>query len=142
MKAIEYFWATGNISNGCNSSFISLIPKNKDAPKLGEFIPISLIGSYYKIIAKILANRIKKVIDKVIGEAQNAFLSGRYILDGVLITNEAIEFIDKKNRKCMVFKVDFEKAYDCVNWEFLITTMQQMGFGDKRCKWIKACLYS
>lgn len=82
------------------------------------------------------------MIGKVIGEAQNAFLCGRFILDGVLITNEAIDFIKKTKRKSMVFKVDFEKVYDCVSWKFLQSMMTKMGFGDRWCKWIDSCLKS
>lgn len=66
---VEYFWRTGNISNGCNSSFISLIPKVKNTLGLCNFRPISLIGCYYKIVSEILTMIIKKVIGKVIGEA-------------------------------------------------------------------------
>jgi hypothetical protein len=104
-----------------------------------DFRPISLIGCYYKIISKILAERLKKVIDKVVGEEQNAFVKGRYILDGGLIANETIEFLKKKRRKAFLLKIDFEKAYDSVNWNFIRHTLTQMGFGDKWCKWIEAC---
>lgn len=60
VKAVQYFWESGFISKGCNSSFLTFIPKSKDALGLGDFRPMSLIGCYYKIIAKLLAEIIKK----------------------------------------------------------------------------------
>lgn len=71
MKAIEYFWEFECISNGCNSSFMTFIPKSKDPLELGDFSPINLIGCYYIIISKVLAERIKKVMDKVIVSRKN-----------------------------------------------------------------------
>ncbi|GJX03142.1 putative RNA-directed DNA polymerase [Tanacetum coccineum] len=64
----------------------------------------------------------------------------RFILDEVLLVNEVVDFIKKSKNSCLIFKVDFEKAYDCVNWEFLYEVMSQMGFGRKWCGWIRACL--
>nr|GEY09661.1 transposon TX1 [Tanacetum cinerariifolium] len=71
-------------------SFVTIIPKVTNPIGLGDFRPISLIGCYYKIIAKVLAERIKKVVGKVVGDVQNAFIKGRYILDVVLIANEVV----------------------------------------------------
>ena len=84
------------ISEGCNSSFISLIPKIENPLNLNDFRPISLIDSYYKIVSKVLTARLQKVIGSVIGEEQHAFIHGRYILDGVLIANELVDFVRKK----------------------------------------------
>ncbi|GJY46224.1 RNA-directed DNA polymerase, eukaryota [Tanacetum coccineum] len=95
-------------------------------------------GCYYKIIAKILVERMKKVIDKVVGEEQNAFIHGRYILDGSLIANEAYDYLKNEKKKAFLLKIDFEKAYDNVNWKFIQHTLLQMGFGEKWCKWIEA----
>lgn len=81
-------------------------------------------------------------MNKLVGEVQNAFIGGRYILDGVLIGNETISFLKKAKRKCLVFKVDFEKAYDCLNWNFLIGILKSMGFENKWYKWIESCLKS
>lgn len=142
LRAISWFWENDVISNGCNSSFVSLIPKNNNPIGLGEFRPISLIGVYYKIIAKMLAERLKKVIGKVVGKEQNAFISGRSILDSVLIANEAVLFLKKEKIPGLIFKVDFEKAYDCVNWNFLMDCMKKMGFGNKWSRWIRSCLES
>nr|GEV31370.1 putative ribonuclease H protein At1g65750 family [Tanacetum cinerariifolium] len=79
---------------------------------------------------------------KVVGDVQNAFIKGRYILDGVLIANETIDWIKRSKRKGIIFKVDFEKAYDCLNWRFLLDIMKRMGFGVKWCKWIESSLSS
>ncbi|GKE05044.1 reverse transcriptase domain, reverse transcriptase zinc-binding domain protein, partial [Tanacetum coccineum] len=130
------------ISRGCNASFVTMIPKVADPIGLGDYRPISLIGCYYKIIAKMLAERVKRVVGDVVGEVQNAFIKGRYILDGVLIANETMEFLKKKKRKGLIFKVDFEKAYDSINWRFLLGIMRRMGFGNKWIRWVDTCLRS
>ena len=106
------------ISRGCNASFITIIPKNKDPIRLGDFRPISLIGCYYKIITKILAERVKRVVGLVVGDVQNAFIKGRFILDGVIIANETMTYLKRMKEKSLIFKVDFEKAYDSINWSF------------------------
>nr|GEX79581.1 reverse transcriptase domain, reverse transcriptase zinc-binding domain protein [Tanacetum cinerariifolium] len=66
---------------------------------LGDFRTISLIGCYYKIIAKLLAERVKRVVGNEVGEVQNAFIKGRYILDGVLIANDTMDYLKKKKEK-------------------------------------------
>ncbi|GKV02363.1 hypothetical protein SLEP1_g14810 [Rubroshorea leprosula] len=89
---------------------------------------------------EVLANRIKKVLSKVISGTQFAFLGGRQITDGILILNEVVEEIKKKKVNSFIFKADFEKAYDCVNWNFLDEMMWRLGFGEKWRTWIKECL--
>ena len=89
-----------------------------------------------------LAKKVKRVIGNVVGDVQNVFIKGRYILDGILVANETMEFIKKKKEKGLIFKVDFEKAYDSINWSFIIDIMKRMGFRSKWCKWIEICLKS
>ncbi|RVW37936.1 Transposon TX1 uncharacterized 149 kDa protein [Vitis vinifera] len=105
-----------------------------------ESLPISLVGSLYKWLAKVLANRLKKVVGKVISKAQGAFVEGRQILDAVLIANEAIDSTLKNNESAILCKLDIEKAYDNVDWTFILTVMQKMGFGEKWIRWIKWCI--
>ena len=114
LKAIERFWEKAKISGGCNASFVTLIPKNPNPIGLNDFRPISLIRIYYKIITKMLTERVKLVMANLIGETQTEFLKGRHILDGVLIANEVVEDLRKSKRKGLLFKVDFEMAYDSV----------------------------
>ena len=130
------------ISKGCNSSFITLIPKCKDPSSLAEFRPISLIGCTYKIISKLLACRLKQVIGSVVDEVQSAYIEGRNILDGPLIVNEISSWAKKVNKKVLLFKVDFDKAFDSINWSYLDSIQMQMGFGNKWRNWIRACLSS
>ncbi|RVW62551.1 putative ribonuclease H protein [Vitis vinifera] len=110
------------------------------AEDLGDFRPISLVGSLYKWLAKVLANRLKKVVGKVISKAQGAFVEGRQILDAVLIANEAIDSTLKNNESAILCKLDIEKTYDNVDWTFILTVMQKMGFGEKWIRWIKWCI--
>ena len=102
--------------------------------------PISLVGGLYKILTKVLANRIKRVMDKVISKSQNAFVEGQQILDTVLIANEIVDSTLRMKKCGLVYNLDIEKAYDRINWEFLYQTMGRMGFGSRWLSWIKWCI--
>ena len=123
-----------------NNTFLVLIPKKGGAEEFGDFRPISLLGGLYKMLAKVLANRLKKVIDKVVSHDQNAFVKGRQILDASLIANEVIDNWKKKGDTGVICKLDIEKAYDSINWQFLLKVMEKMGFGAKWLRWMWWCI--
>ncbi|GJS04550.1 RNA-directed DNA polymerase, eukaryota [Tanacetum coccineum] len=137
-----FFFTCGEIPKGCNSTFIALIPKNPDANMVKDFRPISLIGSIYKIIAKILTNRLVGVLGDIVNEVQSAFISERQILDGPFILNEIMQWCRRRKKQSLIFKVDFEKAYDSVRWDFLDDILVKFGFGIKWRGWIQNCLNS
>ena len=93
-----------------NTTFLVLAPKKGRANDLSDFRPISLVGGLYKLLAKVLANRLKKVVGKVVSSTQNAFIEGRQILDVALIANEAIDSLLKRNESGVLCKLDLEKA--------------------------------
>ncbi|XP_057432823.1 uncharacterized protein LOC130725628 [Lotus japonicus] len=96
----------------------------------------------YKIASKILVKKLKEVLPKLIGANQFAFLGKRKMLDGVLVVNEVILEANHKKKPTIVFKVDYEKAYDSVQWDFLLYMLQQMNFCSKWVRWIQGCLES
>ncbi|GKV53163.1 hypothetical protein SLEP1_g59701 [Rubroshorea leprosula] len=124
---VQEFYSNGRLVKGSNASFIVLIPKKENPQGIEEYRPISLIGVIYKIIAKLLANRLQKVLPKVIGDQQMAFIEGTQLVDGVVIANEIIDEVKRKKKRCFLFKVDFEKAYDKVCWDFVNYMMMRMG---------------
>ncbi|GJY41330.1 putative RNA-directed DNA polymerase, eukaryota, reverse transcriptase zinc-binding domain protein [Tanacetum coccineum] len=129
--AVEWFFDHASFSIGCNSSFIALIPKSLDPKSVGDYRPISLIRSMYKVITKILATRLSVVISDIISDVQTAFLPNRQILDGPFIINELLAQCHYKKQRAMVFKVDFAKAYDSIRWDYLEDVLHSFGFGSK-----------
>ena len=105
-----------------------------------DFRPISLVRSVYKLIVKVLANRLKKVMHGLVNTAQNAFVGGRQILDASLVANEVIDSILRKKKRGLLCKLDIEKAYDQIDWSFVLNVLQRMGFGEKWSGWIKWCI--
>nr|GEX93463.1 hypothetical protein [Tanacetum cinerariifolium] len=89
------------------------------------------IGCQYKIIGKLLANRLSTVIRNCTSPVQSAFIKGRNILDGSLILNEVLAWYRQRKKELMIFKIDFEKAFDSLRWDFLELILDKLGFGIK-----------
>ena len=136
MGFFKDFFERGKFVRSLNTTFLVLIPKKGGADDLCDYRPISLVGGLYKLLAKVLANRLKKVVSPT----QNAFVEGRQILDTALIANEVINSLLKWDESDVLCKLDLEKAYDHINWDFLLTVMQKMGFGEKWAVWIRWCI--
>jgi len=98
------------------------------------------VGSVYKVIAKVLSKRLRHVLPSLIGETQSAFVQGRQILDGALIANETVQWLKAKKKEGVLLKLDFQKAYDTVDWNALQLVLKEMGFGSKWSVWIKQCI--
>jgi len=142
LSMVQSFAKGGSWPKGTNASFITLVPKTANPQLLNDFRPISLVGCVYIIVSKILSSRLKRVLDKVIDPSQSAFLEGRGLLDSVLVANETLEEVKSKKKECVVFKVDYEKAYDSVSWEFIYYMLGRLRFCGKWVEWIKNCLES
>ena len=138
-EVIEFFkefYEKKKFVKSLNATFLVLIPKKGNVEDVKDYKPISLLGSLYKILTKVLANRLRRVLDKVISPSQNAFVEGRQILDAALIANEAVDSMLRRNDGGVVYKLDIEKAYDHVNWEYVLEVMRRMGFGQRWLSWI------
>ena len=119
LKVFEEFYRMGIINAITNETYIYLIPKKLTSCQVKDFRPISLVTSLYKIIAKVLVKRLQSILGETISESQGAFVAGRQIFDVVLVANEVVEDYRRSNKEGLVFKIDFEKAYYNVSWDFL-----------------------
>ena len=138
--AILDFFETGNLHCSFNTTWVILVPKKSEAKEVTDYRPISLVGSVYKVIAKILSKRLRSVLPALVGETQSAFVEGRQILDGALIANETVQWMKIKKKAGVLLKLDFQKAYDTIDWSALQMVLHEMGFGDKWRSWISQCV--
>ena len=106
-----------------NFGIISLIPKTQNATTIQQYRPICVLNVSFKIFTKVGTNRLNKVAKTVVSPTQTAFMPGRNIMEGVVILHETIHELHTKKRNGVIFKIDFEKAYDKVKWSFLQQTL-------------------
>ena len=114
-----------------NDTLITLIPKIDNPLNLTQYRPISLCNVFYKIISKILVNRLKPILGQCVSQNQSAFVPGRQIIDNVLMAHEYIHRLNRKRNgkeSYMAIKLDMSKAYDHVEWGFLAKIMEKMDF--------------
>ena len=138
VKSFNHSFGDGKLSDSQCRGIISLIPKDgKDELLLKNWRPISLLNVDYKIAAKIIANRMKNVLGSVISNDQTGFLPNRYIGENVRLILDVIEFADINDIPGTLFFIDFEKAYDKLEWSFIARCLEQFGFGNDIRKWVK-----
>ena len=121
-----------NIHN-LNFGTIILLPKSSEAKQIQQYRPIYLLNVSFKIISKVATNWLTKIAPRVIRPSQTTFLPGRNIMEGAVILHETLHELHKKKQNGMVFKIDFEKAYDKVCWDFMQQVLRMKGFYPTWC---------
>ncbi|XP_043696657.1 uncharacterized protein LOC122647302 [Telopea speciosissima] len=120
IAAIESFFLNPNQVNGINHTFLCLIPKKEGAIAMNDFRHIALCNLLYKFIAKILARRLKSVVDLLVSDNQTAFIPGRNISDNILLCNDIVRGFERKNHSpSLLLKIDIHKAFDSIWWDFI-----------------------
>ncbi|XP_019163573.1 PREDICTED: uncharacterized protein LOC109159918 [Ipomoea nil] len=124
--------SSGALPNDLNNTHIALIPKVKQATSMGDLRPIALCIVLYRILAKVLASRLKHIMGGLISESQSAFVPGRSIVDNVFLAYEVVHFMHCSNQhtpeKFVALKLDMSKAFDRVEWGYMEAVMLCMGF--------------
>ena len=138
IKSINFSFQNGELTELQKQSIITLLPKNgKDNLLLENWRPISLLNVDYKITAKAIANRIKKVLPTLIHETQTGFMKGRYIGENIRLILETIDITDENNSPGMIFFSDFEKAFDSINHEYMFKCLRHFNFKNDLVNWVK-----
>ncbi|XP_048615701.1 uncharacterized protein LOC125588412 [Brassica napus] len=139
------FMFEGHVANSLNDTNICLIPKTTKPNDMAQFRPISLCNVSYKIVSKVLCQRLKKVLPGLISETQSAFVAGRQISDNIMIAQEMFHALRTKpsgRNKRMAIKIDMSKAYDRMEWSFIEAVMRKMGLSETWITWIMRCITS
>lgn len=126
--------------NGVTCGVLALLHKGGSRSRLTNWRPIALLNVAYKIYAKALQLRLQPVLSEVISDDQSAFLPGRFILDNIMLTHETIEWARHSRQPLLFLKLDFSKAYDKVDWCFLLEAMTRMGFPNNFMSMIRLLL--
>ena len=142
-EAVQRFFATGFILKEWNATLLVLIPKIVPPQEVNHLRPISLCNVLYKCIAKCMVNRMQHLLPSLIEDYQNAFIPGRHMEDNILLTHELTHIINKQRRTrkhLATLKLDMNKAYDRVNWNFLLRVLNAYGFPSHWVRLIRECI--
>ncbi|XP_039155725.1 uncharacterized protein LOC120287105 [Eucalyptus grandis] len=129
LLAVRDFFASGHLLKEINSTILTLVPKVPNASSVNDFRPIACCNTIYKCITKIMANRLAVVLPSIISLPQNAFVKGRRISDNIILAQELfVDFHHEPYRPKCIIKVDFCKAFDSIDWNFIELTLLAFGF--------------
>ncbi|KAG7586565.1 Ribonuclease H domain [Arabidopsis thaliana x Arabidopsis arenosa] len=144
IKFIQHFFETGDLNPELNHTYICLVPKIDSPTQVKDFRPISLCNIAYKLISKVMADRLKPWLHLLISEFQSAFIPGRLITDNIIVTHELLHSLRTKKIKSpfMALKLDIAKAFDKVEWIYIEAMLRRLGFADQWCRWVMKCITS
>ncbi|KAJ9536667.1 LOW QUALITY PROTEIN: hypothetical protein OSB04_un000140 [Centaurea solstitialis] len=136
--AIHNFFYRGRLAKELNHTLICLLPKTPNASSVSDFRPISCCSVLYKCISKVVVNRMKPFLDGLVDRSQSAFIPGRRIVDNILMAHELVVgyHLNVGDPRC-AFKIDLRKAYDMVDWRFLVRMLEGFGFHPVLVSWIR-----
>lgn len=143
VQMVKKFFETGQLDSVLTTTNIALIPKKRNPTYITDIRPISLCNVVYKVISKVLANRLKQVLDSIISDTQSAFIPGRLITDNIMVAYEVMHYLKRKTKGkegWMALKMDMSKAYDRVEWKFLEAVLTKLGFHHKVVSLFMACV--
>lgn len=120
--------AKGSLGHDTNQGLIKLLPKEGDKTLVKNWRPITLLNVSYKVLAKVLAMRLTNILPKFINSTQTGFIKGRYILENLITSWETLDWAKRSQQNVTMLLLDFEKAYDRVEWSFLKMALEAFGF--------------
>ncbi|XP_020672051.1 uncharacterized protein LOC110092048 [Dendrobium catenatum] len=140
-KEINAFFSKGYLPSGIKATALVIIPKSSNATTISDYSPISLCNTLYKIIAKVIAARLKPLMPIIVKDTQAGFVKSRISTDSILLAKEILSLVSKKGaHNIFCAKIDIKKAFDSVSREFLLARLHHKGFPNEFINRIKACI--
>ena len=140
-EAIQEFYKSGSLLKQWNAANLVLIPKVPNASRPSDFRPISCRNTVYKVIAKLLASRLKEILSLMVSNSQSAFLPGRLLAENVLLATDLVNGYNSQTISPRgMLKVDLRKAFDCVRWDFLMASLRALAVPESYISVIAQCL--
>jgi hypothetical protein len=125
-----------SILKALNATMITLIPKENEARTPNHYRPIALCTVVYKIISKVIANRLKPLLPTLISQEQAGFVEGQQIVDNIIHSHELIHTLKLQRRGGMIIQLDLAKAYEKISWHYMVKTLEDFGFAQHCINWI------
>ena len=137
-QSFQYSFENKQLSTFQRMGILNLLPKkDKDLRYLANWRPVSLLNTDYKILTKVLAIRLQKVIPSIINSDQVGYIKNRYIGENIRILSDVLLLTDLEDMEAYITQIDFEKAFDSVEWDFLLKALNELNFGENFITWIK-----
>ena len=138
IRSINQGFVIGKLSITQRQGVITCLPKEgKDTQLLSNWRPISLLNVSYKIASSCITNRIKQVLDKLINKNQKAFLPNRQISENLQLMYDILTYTEYTDMSGLLLLVDFQKAFDCISWDFIDQVLHFFNFGRELRTWVK-----
>ena len=137
-RSLSYGYELGHFSDFQNQGVITCIPKEgKDRRYMNNWRPISLLNTDIKIASAVIANRVKDVLPSIISDSQNGFMKDRFIGENTRLLYDLMHYLEENDKQGLLLLIDFEKAFDSVEWDFLVKALKSFNFGSSVCKWFQ-----
>ena len=140
LKSYQYSFENGSLSITQRRGVLCLLPKKSDPLRLKIWRPISLLNQDYKLLAKLIAERIKISLPYLINEDQSGFIKGRYIGKNITSLLDILHYTEANDIPALLISIDFEKAFDKLEWNFIRTSLDFFSFPENIKQWSKYCI--